>query len=109
MSFRIQKTYERVDFLVGDGGGLLLQDGLNLPVQRLFTWHRHNDRFELFCKCLVDADEVKTIVKSCLVSRYEDLLTSRVNRNTHTVKHALVHSGILLHLCQVGQLPNTKH
>lgn len=35
MSFGIgiQKTYERVDFLVGDGGGLFLQDGLNLPVQ----------------------------------------------------------------------------
>jgi hypothetical protein len=35
MSFGIgiQKTYEWVDFLVRDGGGLFLQDGLNLPVQ----------------------------------------------------------------------------
>jgi hypothetical protein len=35
MSFDIgiQKTYERINFLVGDGGGLFLQDSLNLPVQ----------------------------------------------------------------------------
>jgi len=35
MSFGIgiQNTYEWVYFLVGDGGGLFLQDGLNLPVQ----------------------------------------------------------------------------
>jgi hypothetical protein len=35
MSFGIgiQATYEWVDFLVGEGGGISLQDGLNLPVQ----------------------------------------------------------------------------
>ena len=48
-------------------------------------------------------------MKGYLVSRHEDLSTSEVKCNTHTVKHALVHSSVFLHLRQMGQLPDTKH
>lgn len=57
----------------------------------------------------MDADEVEAIMKGYLVSRHEDLSTSEVKCNTHTVKHALVHSSVFLHLRQMGQLPDTKH
>jgi hypothetical protein len=32
-SLGLQKTYKGEDFLVGDDGGLLVQDGIKLPVQ----------------------------------------------------------------------------
>jgi len=58
-----RRTYEWENFLVHEDGGLLVQNSLNLSVQRLFTSHRHKGRLELFRKRLVDADKVETIVE----------------------------------------------